>query len=110
MDEYYKLDEKEVSQILREVADDVLQAEKFYSDEKVDNWIEEIISRCLKELRKLEKPHKFIVTCKINQRDGAEFYTHTSSFMDQEKDILSCVHWSNAAMHCVITLLALWVY
>jgi hypothetical protein len=110
MDEYKQLDVDEVNQILRTVADDVLRSEKFFIEEKVDNWIEKIIIKSLEELKKMEKPHKFIVTCKINQRNGAEFYTHTSNFMDQEKDVLSSVHWSNDAMHCIITLLALWVY
>lgn len=110
MDEYYKLDDGEVTEMLKGIAEEVLNTEKFYLEEKVDNWIEQIIDRCLIELKKMEKPHKFIVTCKINQRDGSGFFTHTSSFMDQEKDKIIYVHWSSNAMHCVITLLALWVY
>lgn len=110
MDEYYKLNDGEVDQILHDIADDVLKSEKFYDEAKVDNWIEQIINRCLVELKKMEKPHKFIVTCKINQSDGSALFTHTSNFMDQEKDQIIYIKWKNPVMHCIITVLALWVY
>ncbi len=42
-----------------------------YKEEKVTEWSRQIIDNCLKDLMKLNKPFKYVVTCIIQQNNGS---------------------------------------
>ena len=46
-----------------------------YKEEKVNDWSRQIIDNCLKDLMKLNKPFKYLVTCIIQQNNGSGLQT-----------------------------------
>merc|ERR1711971_801005 len=83
-----------------------------YNKDRVNTWCTSIIDDCLKDLAKLEKPFKYVVTCVIMQKNGSPMHTGTSLFWDTKTDGLSCMQTTikDAAgmetMDCVTTIFA----
>ena len=51
--------------------DQVLGGENIsYSKDKVNSWCSQISDICIKELAKLNKPFKYVITCIIMQKNG----------------------------------------
>eukprot|EP00392_Amoebophrya_sp_AT5.2_P004580 g4588.t1 len=57
-----------------------------YNKEKVNAWCGQIVDACLKELAKLNKPFKYVVTCVIMQKNGSPLHTAATAFWDTKTD------------------------
>ncbi|GMI29232.1 hypothetical protein TeGR_g10331, partial [Tetraparma gracilis] len=90
--------------------EEVLKPES-YDEDKVQQWVDTIIDRCMKGLADLQKPYKYVVTCQVMQRTGAGIHTAHSCFWNREDDNLCQVIWpndkkrdtNNSRMYCIIT-------
>lgn len=109
-DKFKELDKSIIDRILREKIEKCLGNEKLFKADKIKRWSETICRDCLRDLGKLQKPFKFIVTCSINQRTGGAFVQHTSSFADPVRDTITTIHWLNDALHCIINVYAFTLY
>lgn len=107
MDDIELLDIDELNQIIREAISKNLHGENTFKPEELQIWNDAIVHQCLDELSKLSKPYKFIVTCIINQRDGAGFYSHSSCFLNTDTDSIATIRWDNDVMHCVVSVYSL---
>lgn len=101
------LEVEDVNQIIREVIEKVLGHEKSFERDKSSEWTDSIVYQCIDEIAKLKKPFKYIVTCIINQRDGAALYSHSSCFFNNETDLVTNVQWANDAMHTNVSIYAM---
>jgi len=77
-----------------------------YSKDKVNAWCAQIIDDCLKELAKLNKPFKYVVTCTIMQKNGAPMHTGLALFWDTKTDGVACVQSGVDTMDCITTVFA----
>lgn len=101
-----ELDSFEVSQAIYDAIEKTLVSETSMKTEMLQTWTETINRDSIKVLVKLEKPFKFIVFCNIDQKLGTALYSHSASFLDKEADTVKTFRWENAAMHCVVSVLA----
>lgn len=76
--------EDEVKQIVYESIEKILGGAKFLKFGKLKNWTDLVSREVSEELSKLEKAFKYIVTCSINQRDGAGLHTHSSCWFNND--------------------------
>mmetsp|Transcript_18367 Transcript_18367/g.49387 ORF Transcript_18367/g.49387 Transcript_18367/m.49387 type:complete len:111 (-) Transcript_18367:174-506(-) len=77
-----------------------------YNKDKVNGWCTQIIDDCLKELTKLQKSFKYIVTCIIMQKNGSPLHTGSSLYWDTKTDGLCCVQTGMDSMDCIVTIYA----
>jgi len=77
-----------------------------YNKEKVSAWCAQIVDQCLKDLSKLEKPFKYIVTCIIMQRNGAPLHTAATAYWDTKTDGLCSMQVGSDTMDCIVTIYA----
>ncbi len=78
-----------------------------YNSKKVNEWTNNIVTGCLKELQALGRPFKYIITCVIMQKVGAGLNTSTSMFGEASKDGYCKIPWQNSTMHCIVTVYGL---
>lgn len=107
MDDIEHLDIDDLNQIIREAISKILHGQNTFIPEELQTWNDAIVHQCLDELSKVSKPYKFIVTCIINQRDGAGFYSHSSCFLNTDTDSIATIRWDNDVMHCVVSVYSL---
>lgn len=81
--------------------------ENAYNSKKVNEWTNNIVTNCLKDLQGLARPFKYIITCIIMQKTGAGLNTSTSMHWDASKDGYCKVPWQNSTMHCIVTVYGL---
>jgi dynein light chain Tctex-type 1 len=101
------LDEGDVNQIIRGVLENVLGEVKSFEQERVAEWTNAIVHQCLHEIVELNKPFKYIVTCNINQRNGAGLFAHSLCYFDVEEDLLTQVSWNNDVLSSNVTIYAM---
>ncbi|CAD7963829.1 unnamed protein product [Amoebophrya sp. A25] len=77
-----------------------------YNKEKVNVWCGQIVDSCLKELAKLNKPFKYVVTCVIMQKNGSPLHTAATAFWDTKTDGLCCMQVGNDTLDCITTIYA----
>mmetsp|Transcript_90759 Transcript_90759/g.270919 ORF Transcript_90759/g.270919 Transcript_90759/m.270919 type:complete len:111 (+) Transcript_90759:121-453(+) len=77
-----------------------------YSKDRVNTWCSTIIDDCLKELAKLNKPFKYVVTCIIQQKNGSALHTGLALYWDTKTDGVSCVQVGLDTMDCITTVYA----
>lgn len=81
--------------------------EHSYNSKKVNEWTNNIVTNCLKDLQALARPFKYIITCIIMQKTGAGLNTSASMHWDSTKDGFCKVPWQNQTMHCIVTVYGL---
>mmetsp|Transcript_12848 Transcript_12848/g.22281 ORF Transcript_12848/g.22281 Transcript_12848/m.22281 type:complete len:111 (-) Transcript_12848:56-388(-) len=77
-----------------------------YNKDRVSTWCSQIIDECLKELAKLNKPFKYVVTSIIMQKNGAPLHTGLALYWDTKTDGTSCVQVGTDTMDCITTVFA----
>mmetsp|Transcript_70556 Transcript_70556/g.143292 ORF Transcript_70556/g.143292 Transcript_70556/m.143292 type:complete len:111 (+) Transcript_70556:66-398(+) len=77
-----------------------------YTKERVGTWCSQIIDDCLKELAKLNKPFKYVVTSIIMQKNGTPLHTGLALFWDTKTDGVCCVQVGLDTMDCICTVFA----
>lgn len=101
-----EFDENEVKKIVNETIQKILGEENLMKSEKLKKWTGLIIKDILHDLLKLKKPLKYIVSCTINQNDGAGMYSQSSCCLNSETDIISTFRWENDTMFCIVSVYA----
>mmetsp|Transcript_101042 Transcript_101042/g.261674 ORF Transcript_101042/g.261674 Transcript_101042/m.261674 type:complete len:111 (-) Transcript_101042:34-366(-) len=77
-----------------------------YNKERVNAWTNQIIDDTLKELTKLDKPFKYVVTSVIMQKSGSPLHTGLALYWDTKTDGVSCVQVGMDTMDCITTVFA----
>jgi len=67
----------------------------------------QVIEGCMKRLKDLNKPFKYIVTAVLMQKNGAGLHTATSCFWDNTTDGSATLRWENKTMFCIVTVFGL---
>jgi len=93
----------DVEQIVKNAIPTCL-GESLYNGKKINDWINNIVDSCLKELLALNKPFKYIITCNITQKNGAGMTTASSQYWDGNKDRMVTVFFENATINCCVTV------
>lgn len=101
------LDVHDVNQIIRGVLEKVIGPVKLFEPERVAEWIDAIVCQCLGEINELNKPFKYIVTCYINQRDGAGICSYSLCYFDVETDLLTQILWNNDVLCSNVSIYAM---
>lgn len=81
--------------------------EHSYNNKKVNEWTNNIVTNCLKDLQALARPFKYIITCIIMQKTGAGLNTTVSTCWDTTKDGYCKVPYHTNTMFCVVTVYGL---
>ena len=76
----------------------------YFLPDKVAQWTQSIIDTCLKELVKMNKPYKYIVSCIIQQRIGAGLQTVTAMHWDKKTDGLTTAQLEAHNLSMVVTI------
>uniref|UniRef100_A0A672P466 Dynein light chain Tctex-type 1-like n=1 Tax=Sinocyclocheilus grahami TaxID=75366 RepID=A0A672P466_SINGR len=66
-----------------------------------------IVESSLRQLTKLGKPFKYMVTCIILQKNGAGLQTASSCFWDNSTDGSCTVRWENKTIYCIVSVFGL---
>ena len=91
-DDENEFNSENVQKIAEESVNHVIGSDQIvYQREKVNNWSQQIIDTCIKDLAKLNKKFKYIVTCIIQQNNGAAVASAASAFWDTKCDGLISV-------------------
>jgi len=98
--------QEDVLAVIKESVDSVL-ANATYSHVKVKQWTNNCIETCMKRLKDLNKPFKYIVTAVLMQKNGAGLHTATSCFWDNTTDGSATLRWENKSMYCIVTVFGL---
>mmetsp|Transcript_28751 Transcript_28751/g.66302 ORF Transcript_28751/g.66302 Transcript_28751/m.66302 type:complete len:111 (+) Transcript_28751:76-408(+) len=96
---------EQVNEIAKSAVQKTLGNAQFNKD-KVNTWASQIIDDCLKELAKLQKPFKYVVTCIIMQKNGTPLHTGLALFWDTKTDGVACVQTGMETMDCITTIYA----
>eukprot|EP01038_Epipyxis_sp_PR26KG_P005610 gene5610-7745_t len=105
-DDSAEFSSEDVESIVRAAIHNSLN-EYSYNGKKVNEWTNNIVTTCLKDLQGLGRPFKYIITCIIMQKVGAGLITTTSQYWDVSKDGYCKVPWQNPTMHCIVTVYGL---
>jgi dynein light chain Tctex-type 1 len=62
---------------------------------------------CIKDLARLEKPFKYIVTCIITQNNGSGLQSAACAFWEGKKDGLTSVQIGSQTFFCIVTIFAM---
>jgi len=81
-----------VEQIVYDAVEAVLK-DKFYNDQQVQGWIDEICSAVTLELINTKKPFKYLVSCTIMQKNGAGLHSSHSCYWDAAMDNTVVARW-----------------
>ena len=78
-----------------------------YQHNKVPQWTQTVIEGCMKRLKELNKPFKYIVTAVVMQKTGAGLHMASSCFWDNTCDESATLRWENKTMYCITTVFGL---
>lgn len=68
--------------------DQLVYASIVFNNEKATQWCNQLIDQCLRGLLKLEKPYKYIISCIMQQNNGAVLHSAAAA---QFEDVDGCV-------------------
>ncbi|CAI2384861.1 unnamed protein product [Moneuplotes crassus] len=107
-DDEHEFVAKKVEIIAQNAINSVVQGEQItYAKEKVNDWCRQIIEGCLKELAKLEKMFKYVVTCIIQQKNGCGLQTAATAYWKDDTDGLIGVEVETPTFSCIVTIFAI---
>ena len=84
----------------------IFNSETVYDRAKISQWTQQIIENCIKELVKLNKPMKYIVTCVIQQNNGAGMQSAATCTWDIKNDGLISIKTDINAVNLFCTVYA----
>ncbi len=107
-DDENEFDSETVQKIAEDAVNNVIGSEDIeYQREKVNQWSTQIIESCIKDLAKLQKKFKYVVTCIIQQNNGAAIASAASAFWDAKADGLISVQLNQDTYICIVTVFAM---
>ena len=96
---------EDVQKIAEEAVNNVIGSDQIeYQREKVNIWCQHIIESCIKDLAKLNKKFKYVVTCIIQQNNGSAIASAASAFWDTKSDGLISVQLGQPTYICIVTV------
>ena len=81
-----------------------------YQKDKVNQWCQQIIDTCIKDLAKLNKPFKYAVTCIIMQNNGSGLQSAATGYWETKKDGLISVQLGGETFFCIVTIFAMSIW
>ena len=86
-------------------------ANEVYDESKVPMWIDSICEKSMETLTKLNKPFKYVVTCVVQQKNGAGIHTAQACYWDIANDNCARVAYplankrevQDSRMYCIVT-------
>eukprot|EP00930_Biecheleria_cincta_P048335 TRINITY_DN3365_c1_g5_i3.p3 TRINITY_DN3365_c1_g5~~TRINITY_DN3365_c1_g5_i3.p3 ORF type:complete len:111 (-),score=30.28 TRINITY_DN3365_c1_g5_i3:55-387(-) len=96
---------EQVAEIVKNAISKTLGSSQ-YNKDRVSAWCAQIIDECLKELAKLNKPFKYVVTSIIMQKNGAPMHSGCALHIDTKTDGSLGIQVGNDTMDCVTTVYA----
>ena len=99
---------EQVKQIAQTAVEQVVGSDNIvYQKEKVNQWCQQIIETCIKELARLAKPFKYAVTCIITQNNGSGLQSAATAYWETKKDGLISVQLGSQTFFCIVTIFAM---
>ncbi|XP_059842544.1 dynein light chain Tctex-type 1-like [Hemitrygon akajei] len=96
----------EVTGIITESIETVI-GENGYQASRVNHWTNSVMELSLRQLTRLGKPFKYILTTVIMQKNGAGLSAAHSCYWDANTDASCTVRWENNTMYCIVTVFGL---
>ncbi|KAL1920448.1 uncharacterized protein VTP21DRAFT_825 [Calcarisporiella thermophila] len=97
------LNSDEVTNILREIAEQVLK-DATYQHNKVAQWTSEICELGTQRLTQIKKSLKYIVNCIILQKNDAGFHSATSCYWEAGADGTTAYRYENKSLYAIINV------
>eukprot|EP00347_Sterkiella_histriomuscorum_P001171 403373054 len=108
MDDDMDFNSEQVQKIAQQAVELVVGSDNIvYQKDKVNQWCQQIIETCIKDLAKLQKPFKYAVTCIITQNNGSGLQTAATAYWETKKDGLISVQLGSATFYCIVTIFAM---
>ena len=96
---------QQIQEIMKNQLDNIIGSpDMTYQRDKVNQWTQQIIEGCLKELVKLNKQFKYAVTCVFQQNNGAGLYSAATTHWNEKSDGLSSVCYTHSSYTCILTV------
>ncbi|TMW56135.1 hypothetical protein Poli38472_008783 [Pythium oligandrum] len=73
-----------------------------YDHAKVNDWINQMTTACVEDLRRLCPNFKYIVTCFIRQKKGGGIEMCSTAYWDEKADGACTVSWENSSLSVVL--------
>ena len=101
-------DSAQVEQIATKTVNDIIGHDDIvYERSKVNLWTQQIIDGVLKELARLDKPFKYVITCIIQQNVGSGIQSAATAFWDTKTDGLISVQLGQPTYIAIVTVYAM---
>ena len=97
----------QIQQLVGTVIAGIFNSDTIYDRHKISQWTQQIIENCIKELAKLGKPMKYIVTCVIQQNNGAGMQSAATCTWDVKNDGLISIKTDINAINLFCTVYAI---
>ena len=97
----------QIQQLVGHVISQHFNADTVYDRAKISQWTQQIIESCIKELAKLNKPMKYIVTCVLQQNNGAGLMSAATCTWDVKNDGLISIKTDINAINWLCTVYAM---
>uniref|UniRef100_A0A7S3IWY8 Uncharacterized protein n=1 Tax=Strombidium inclinatum TaxID=197538 RepID=A0A7S3IWY8_9SPIT len=99
---------EEVQKIAQSAVEVVVKGDSniTFQKEKVNQWCQQIIEACIKDLAKLQKSFKYAVTCIIMQNNGSGLQSAATAYWETKKDGLISVQLGGETFFCIVTIFA----
>ena len=106
MDDDMDFNSEEVTKIAQGAIELVIKGDQNmeYQKDKVNQWCQQIIENCIKELAKLMKPFKYAVTCIIMESNGSGLQTAATTYWETKKDGLIAVQFGEGKFSCILNI------
>ena len=108
-DDEKDFDSEQVQNIAKAAVELVVKGDQniAYQKDKVNQWCQQIIDSCIKDLAKLDKPFKYAVTCIIMQNNGSGLQSAATAYWETKKDGLISVQLGGETFFCIVTIFAM---
>ena len=109
MDDDQDFNSEEVQKIAKSAIEVVIKSDQniAYQKDKVNQWCQQIIETCIKDLAKLQKPFKYAVTCIIMQNNGCGLQSAATAYWETKKDGLISVQLGGDTFFSIVTIFAM---
>ena len=109
MDDDQDFSSEQVQKIAKAAVEVVVKQDQniAYQKDKVNQWCQQIIEACIKDLAKLQKPFKYAVTCIIMQNNGSGLQSAATAYWETKKDGLISVQLGGDTFFCIVTIFAM---
>ena len=98
------LNSEQVKAVCSKCVDLILPNSLTYNHDKVNQWTQQILESCIKELAKMQKPFKYVVTCLLIQNNGSAFQSAANSHWDDKTDGMISFQLNRDTILCSVSV------